>query len=65
VDQDVGCCDDSGVLHYCVDGQTVIDQTCDSGTVCGWSYHWGYYDCVYPPGGADPTGTYPMACGGN
>jgi len=52
------------VLYYCSDGQTVVEQTCTGGDVCGWTDAFGYYDCVPPPGGVDPGGTYPIACGG-
>jgi hypothetical protein len=60
----IGCCDSAGVLHYCNTQMTVTDQPCTGGTVCGWSAANGYYDCVPPPGGADPSGTNPIACGG-
>jgi hypothetical protein len=63
-DGDVGCCDPSGVLYFCDDTQTLYDEVCPCGTVCGWNDLAGYYDCVPPPGGADPSGTYPMACPG-
>jgi hypothetical protein len=64
VDQGVGCCDGSGVLHYCTKTMTVADQACTGGNVCGWDAANGYYDCVPAPGGADPSGTSPIACGG-
>ena len=32
--------------------------------VDGWNPAYGYYDCVAAPGGADPGGTYPIACPG-
>jgi hypothetical protein len=32
--------------------------------VCGWNAMFGYYDCVPPPGGPDPSNTYPIMCGG-
>jgi hypothetical protein len=40
----------------------VVPQTCTPGTVCGWNATQGYYDCVAPPGGADPSNTYPILC---
>jgi hypothetical protein len=61
---DVGCCDPSGVLHYCTQQMTVADQPCTGGTVCGWDPTHGWYDCVAPPGGADPSNQNPIACGG-
>jgi hypothetical protein len=64
VDGDIGCCDGSGVLHWCSDGQTVVDQPCTGGDVCGWNAYWSFYDCVAPPAQSDPSNTYPMMCGG-
>jgi hypothetical protein len=54
-----------GVLYYCDNTMKLQSQTCTGGTVCGWSAANGYYDCVAAPGGADPSGTSPMACGGS
>jgi hypothetical protein len=68
VDEGVGCCDADGVLHYCGVTPSMqlieVDQTCADGTVCGWNAMFGYYDCVPPPGGPDPSHTYPITCGG-
>jgi hypothetical protein len=58
-DMAFGCCA-VGVLYYCVG--SVTSMTCTGNTVCGWSATKNYYDCVAPPGGADPSGTYPIAC---
>jgi hypothetical protein len=33
------------------------------GSVCGWNPGFGWYDCVPPPGGADPSNTYLIGCG--
>ena len=55
-----GCCIGQD-LYYCLSG-TVIEQTCKNGRVCGWSASNAYYGCVAPPGGADPSGIYPIAC---
>ncbi len=45
----------------CATGSTTITKkTCSSTTVCGWSAANNYYGCVAPPGGADPSGTYPL-----
>jgi hypothetical protein len=64
VDFGVGCCDAGGKLFFCdVHGQ-VYEGICEGGSVCGWSADEGFYDCVAPPGGADPSGTYPLACMG-
>jgi hypothetical protein len=52
------------VLHYCSDGHNVADQTCTGTDVCGWDDYWGFYDCVPPPSSSDPSGTYPIMCGG-
>jgi hypothetical protein len=59
----VGCCDPAGVLHYCDQNGSLTDQPCTGGMVCGWDPNKNYYDCVPPPGGADPSGQSPMACG--
>jgi hypothetical protein len=36
--------------------------TCAAGTVCGWDDVNCIYSCVSPPGHADPSNTFPMAC---
>jgi hypothetical protein len=64
VDWGVGCCDAQGVLQYCDVNLNVDAQVCTCGSVCGWNAAAGYYDCVPAPGGVDPSGTYPIACGG-
>jgi hypothetical protein len=63
VDGAVGCCDSTGVLHYCDTLLEVVDQTCADVEVCGWDPFNGWYDCVLPPGGPDPSGSYPLSCG--
>jgi MYXO-CTERM domain-containing protein len=63
-DQGVGCCAASGELFYCTVHNVLTGMTCGNGTVCGWNAAMGYYDCVPSPGGADPSGTYPMECAG-
>jgi hypothetical protein len=64
VDNGVGCCDPSGMLWFCDIDDQLYEGTCPHGTVCGWAADPGYYDCVPPPGGGDPSGTYPIACMG-
>jgi hypothetical protein len=64
-DGGTGCCDANGVLWFCDTMQMLYEQPCMGGTVCGWNAFHGYYDCVAPPGGADPSDTYPIACGGS
>jgi hypothetical protein len=56
-----GCCDTHGVVHFCQQG-SLLTQTCPAGSMCGWNDVAGYYDCVPPPGEADPSGTFPRAC---
>ena len=63
VDGAVGCCDSQGVNWFCDIQMQVQRVPCAGGTACGWDAAHGWYDCVPPPGGADPTNTYPMACG--
>jgi hypothetical protein len=58
-DNAIGCCA-SGVLYYCV--STLTSKMCTGNKVCGWNDTAGYYDCVAAPGGADPTGTFPIGC---
>ena len=60
----VGCCSpDDKVNYYCSGGgSTVTIKTCNMGSVCGWNAPMGYYTCVAPPGGPDPTGRSPIAC---
>jgi MYXO-CTERM domain-containing protein len=64
-DGNIGCCTSTGVLYYCTQTNTLKQQTCTNGTVCGWNAQQGYYDCVAPPGGADPSSMYPLLCGGS
>jgi hypothetical protein len=58
----VGCCTAAGVLYYCDSSNVVTKQACAAGTVCGWNATASYYDCVAPPGGSDPSNTYPILC---
>jgi hypothetical protein len=58
-DHAIGCCD-GNVLYYC--DPTLKKKTCTGGEVCGWDTSSSFYDCVSPPGHADPMGTYPLAC---
>jgi hypothetical protein len=59
-----GCCDGTDTLYYCTPTGTLKHHTCASGTVCGWDISNDYYGCVPPPGGEDPSGAFPQACGG-
>jgi hypothetical protein len=59
-DDTIGCCV-GDVLYYCK-SKTLTQQTCKSTKVCGWNATEEYYACVAPPGGADPSGKYPIAC---
>ena len=56
-----GCCDGEGI-RYCGDGEPV-SLSCDGLGPCGWDETLGYYDCD-TAGTPDPSGTYPMTCGG-
>jgi hypothetical protein len=58
-----GCCDKSGVLHYCDQNMSLTSQMCSAGQVCGWNSGTGYYDCVPPPSQEDPLGLNSIACG--
>jgi hypothetical protein len=61
--QAIGCCDTSGNVVYCLDGETVKTADCE-GLGCGWNpgtaSGTGDYDCAYI--GPDPSGKYPMNC---
>jgi hypothetical protein len=59
-DSKVGCCD-GNVLYYC-ETTTLTSKKCSGSDVCGWDSTSSYYGCVAPPGGADPSGTHPLAC---
>jgi len=61
-DYGVGCCAD-GVNYYCDQSGQGYADPCTGSKVCGWHPKGGgYYACVDPPGGSDPSGTYPIAC---
>jgi hypothetical protein len=59
-DNAIGCCA-GNVVYYC-EKTTLETKTCSGTDVCGWDKTEGYYYCVASPGGADPSGTYPLAC---
>jgi len=62
---DIGCCTPAGALYFCAPGQASLEYLpCHGGKTCGWDAADGYYACVTGPGGADPSGTYPLLCGG-
>jgi hypothetical protein len=57
-----GCCL-GNTSYYCQTGSTTVTmKACPSGQVCGWNASKSYYSCVAPPGGADPSNMYPIAC---
>jgi hypothetical protein len=58
-DSKVGCCV-GNVVYYC--DPTLTSKTCTGSDVCGWDGTSDYYDCLAPPGRADPTGSYPREC---
>jgi hypothetical protein len=63
-DTSYGCCA-GNVLYYCATSTpTTLTMKACTGTTsaCGWDTSKGYYNCVAPPGTADPGGTYPIAC---
>jgi hypothetical protein len=62
VDGTVGCCV-GNTAYWCAKGSTTLTQkVCPGGQVCGWNPNQKYYSCVAPPGGADPTNNFPIAC---
>ena len=61
-DGTVGCCTSTGVLYYCDSTNQLLHLTCPSDMPCGWDGQ-QMYQCVTPPGGADPSQNYPLLCG--
>jgi agmatine/peptidylarginine deiminase len=55
-----GCCD-GRTVRYC-ENRAPQAQDCGTGATCGWSSGDGWYDCGYS--GADPSGSFPIACPG-
>lgn len=62
VDQGIGCCFSTDTLYYCTNTGSVYRMPCAPGTACGWNATEKQYDCVAPPGAADPDNTYPLRC---
>jgi hypothetical protein len=58
-----GCCSADGTTNYYCGTGVVKSKVCAAGTTCGWDATKSWYGCVTGSGGADPTGTYPLACG--
>ncbi len=59
----VGCCNTKlSAVTYCNAAGTVVVYPCAKGTVCGWVASDLEYECVSPPGGADPLGVFPQFC---
>jgi len=56
-----GCCDGQ-TLKYCDNG-ALKTLDCTGSPSCGWQSGGNFYDCG-TDGKADPSGTYPLACGG-
>jgi hypothetical protein len=52
-------------VYFCDAGQLATLDCAGNGLSCGWNDTAGYYDCVTSATGPDPSGTYPMACGGS
>ncbi len=57
----IGCCANN-TAYYCNGTTTPTAKACTGTKVCGWDTSASYYDCVAAPGGADPSGTNPIAC---
>ncbi len=55
-----GCCDGSGRVVWCEDGQLFCVDCARYDTTCGWHVEEGFYDCKQT--GADPSGQYPYDC---
>jgi sugar lactone lactonase YvrE len=61
---DVGCCDQFGRTIYCQGGALYCIDCTEGFQFCGWNPY-GYYDCGQPEGLSDPSGVFPLACGGS
>ncbi len=57
----LGCCEGNTLL-YCEDG-ALSAQECSADGPCGWNDFGQFYDCD-TKGEPEPSGTYPMECGG-
>lgn len=64
---EVGCCGPDGNAYY-YDGEIQVENCADDGKVCGWAEGMeegsGFYTCVDKTA-ADPSGVFPLACGGD
>ncbi|MGO8994785.1 MAG: hypothetical protein ACLQVI_15825 [Polyangiaceae bacterium] len=58
----IGCCVGNTVYYCSSSSSSITKKTCSSGDVCGWDSTDSYYYCVASPGGADPSGKYPIDC---
>src|SRR6185437_12340608 len=57
-----GCC--IGNTLYRCDSGMFLTANCDQyNAVCSWNPSLNHYGCEPTDGGADPSGTYPQACG--
>ena len=56
-----GCCDGQ-VLKWCADSKMRMIN-CETNANCGWNGEGGFYDCG-TAGSGDPSGSHPLACGG-
>ncbi len=57
-----GCCV-GNTVYFCKSGSSSITVKACTGTeACGWDSTKSYYYCVAAPGGADPSGNYPLTC---
>jgi hypothetical protein len=58
-----GCCGPDGNAYY-FDGAKVVPENCaEQGLACGWDAESEFYTCLDAKA-EDPSGTYPIACGG-
>jgi len=57
-----GCCK-SNTVYYC-ENSALANVLCTGTTnpYCGWNSGVAGYDCMTTNTGADPDGTFPMAC---
>jgi hypothetical protein len=58
-----GCCGPGNRAYFIGDDGQVKESVCTGGNVCGWREDKGWYGCTNGLD-ADPSGTYPLLCGG-
>jgi hypothetical protein len=58
---DIGCCDSTGRVLYCMNGALYCIDCAGLNPQCGWTAQFNYYDCG-TDGSADPANAFPKEC---